>query len=621
MNFPGVDAFHRAQRLFAGWAGGFSTYAYGLFVSYLIFVTFFGSLYSISNLLQLTAQSVPFPTALLTLLLLFYIISFFAIPLGMAFRIVWEKRRDSNVRETATGIIIIAALLGLRTANLYVYASIVVFSVILIWLLWSESRFFGEGKHKPFSFSKAMATLYCIFVAGLFVAISPPLTNYTTIGDLLFNYLPGPLFTIQALSLLLTLIATPVAWILASGQRPRTIWFAFTGLALLSIITVARGLYFEGGVLILLTALLYYRYDSETLQSFGEYSTLNPSALSSTPNSEAARPTEPLQTISASLNRLAEEAQFLREERTGEILRVHRHENYVIRLERIVEIDGFEKPVGINHYLVSSRTGHGKTTLVRNLVTLNSDYGFLILDRHDEYDGQIFQFDKKFELDTFEAILEQIPASKLSSGPNMLREAQLFNLEQQFDRLVEDALDVKMVEELFSQLHRTGRIILRPGKFPDFVYTRLSHEIINKIFEISKRMKREQEARLRIVIVNEEAQNSFNVDENGEELDKSHPLLKVIHEGRKYGVAVVNITSNPENIPRTVKDNSLIVLGSIGTPAIKRLVGEKLGMLYVRYIYELPVGYFFLDSVDEEGNYIVFPDHFGRRELIDGIKA
>ncbi len=621
MDLPFNLELGKLRTQFAGWTGGFSTYAYGLFFSYIIFVTFFGSLYSINNLLQLATQSAVVPTSLVELLLLLYVISFFAIPLGMAFRIVWEKRRNSAVRETATAIIFLGALFALRQPNLYVYGSVAVFTIILVWLLWSESRFFGESKHKPFSYTKAVAVLYCTFTSALFVVLSPPLTSYNTVSDLLFNYVPGPLFTIQALSLLFALIATPIAWTLAGHNKPRTIWFVFAGLALFSVVTIAKGLFFEGFILICTTALLYYRYDNETLESFGEYSAISPTAIGPAMNGEPNVPAPPLQKISMSLDRLAEEAQFLREERTGEVLRVRRHENYSPQLERVARIDGFEKSVGINHYLISSRTGHGKTTLVRNLVSSYPDYGFLIMDRHDEYDGEIFQFDKKFDLEVFESVVEQIPASQLSSGPNMLREAQVFNLEQQFDRLVEDALDIKMVEELFSHLYRAGRIVLRPGKFPDFIYTRISHGMIEKIFEIAKRTKREGDARLKIVIINEEAQNGFNVTSDGEEADKNHPLLRVIHEGRKYGVATINITSNPENVPRTVKDNSILVLGSIGTPAIKRLVGEKLGMLYVRYIYELPVGYFFLDSVDAEGNYIVFPDHFGRRDFIDGIKA
>ncbi len=605
---------------FEGWAGGFSTYAYGLFTSYLVFSVIFGSLYSLSNLFKLAVASFTNPAALALLLIQFYVISYFAIPLGMAFRILWEDRRNQRTREITTAIIAGAALIGLVyvTPDVSTYASLAIFSTILIWLLWRESRVWGEHRHKPFAFWKALAVLYCTFFAILFIVNNPPIGTMG-LSDL-FVFIGSLLLTMQATALLFTLVAAPVLWLLARQERPRTIWFTLIGLGLLSIVSIASNFILQGAILIAVTAMLYYRYNNETIETFGEVTPIE-TPTSTLTGSTAGTSTEPMHMISAALRRLADEAEFLREERTGEVLRVRRQDHYALPLERIVRLDGFEKSIGINHYLISSRTGHGKTTLVRNLVNMYGDYGFLIMDRHDEYEGQVFQLDKEFEAEKFENIYTQLPSSQLSSGPNMLRDAQVYNVEQQFDRLIKESLRPKVVEQLFSRVYSGGRVILRPGKLPDFIYTRISHAIISEMFETGKRMKRDQQARLRIVIINEEAQNSYNVDEQGEERDRNHPLLKIVHEGRKYGVAIINVTSNPENIPRTIKDNSLLVLGSIGTPAIKRLVGEKLGMIYVRYIYELPIGDFFLDTVDKEGNYIIFPDHFGRPELIDVIKT
>jgi hypothetical protein len=81
-------------------------------------------------------------------------------------------------------------------------------------------------------------------------------------------------------------------------------------------------------------------------------------------------------------------------------------------------------------------------------------------------------------------------------------------------------------------------------------------------------------------------------------------------------MSLINITSNPESIPTTVKNNSTLIVGSIGTPAIKKLIGEKLGMIYIRFISEQPMGQFFTDEVDEDGDYVTFSNLFAaRREL------
>ncbi len=610
---------------FSGWAGGFTTYAYGLFISYIIFVTLFGPVYSLQNLFTLASEITVYPLSLAQLLLQLYIISFFAIPMGMAFRILWEKRNNTTVRYYTTALIGVAALLGLRVAldpdALGEIVSLALFSLALVWLLWRGSHSWDEGRHATFTFPRAIAVLYCTFFAILFVALVPqPLSSYS-FNDLIFTFIPYYLLPIQGTSLLLAFVAAPALWLIADQRKPRTIWFILAGIGILSVVSLSRDI-FAGTLLIGLTALLYYRYDKETMESYGDYTRLsyvtNPNP-NSDPTSTLGK--EPLQVISASLNKLAQEAEFLREVRTGEVLRVKRHEPYILQMERKVIIDSYEKTIGINHYLISSRTGHGKTTLVKNLVRYYQNYGFIIMDRHDEYEGQILQLDKEFDPEKFESLLSQLPTSSLSQAPNILRESQIFNIEQQFETLVKNGIHPKAVEEIYTRLQRQERIILRPGRFTDFIYTRICHGLISEVFQLAKKRKKETDERLGFVIINEEAQNSFNVDEYGEERERNHPLLRVVHEGRKYGIAIINITSNPESIPRTVKDNSILILGSIGTPAIKRLVGEKLGMIYVRYIYELPVGEFFLDLVDSEGNYIVFPDHFGVREFIDAIKT
>ncbi len=605
------------RNILSGWTGGFSTYAYGLFTSYLLFSTLFGKLYSLAGLASLAIQSVTFPLALITLLIEVYLISFFAIPVGMAYRILWEGRLNLGVRSATVGIILLAGLLSLRS-DAGTILSVILFSVILVWFMWRESYVWGERRHRPLSFLRALAILYCVFMAVLYIAYAQtfPLSNYSTASQLLFSFVPSVLLPIQALSLLFTAISAPIIWVLGTKQRPRTIWFILVGFALLSITTISQRFYVPGALVIGMTLLLFYRYNTETAESFGETSVQSLNSMT-----QLSRAGDPLSDISLTLKKIAAEAEFLREERTGEILRVKRHEPFTLRLDRIATIEGKAKSIGINHFLISSRTGHGKTTLVRNLANLNQNYGFLIMDRHDEYEGHIFQFDKEFQLEKFEGLLRQIPSSQLSSGPNMLREAQLYNVEQQFERALQETLNEEYVSQFFSRLSKGERIVLRPGSFPDLIYTRLCHRLIDEVFTRWKKMQKGAPARLRICVVNEEAQNSFSVDEQGEEKDRNHPLLRIVHEGRKYGFGIINITSNPEDVPRTVKDNSILILGSIGTPAIKRLVGEKLGMIYVRYIYELPIGDFFLDLVDENGDYGVFPNHFGNREFVDAIKS
>lgn len=621
MSFNRGTSQDQPRIFFSGWAGGFTTYAYGLFISYIIFITIFGSAYSLQTLFTLASESLVLPLALAQLLLQLYIISFFAIPMGMCFRILWEKRNDKKVRDYATVIIALAALLGLRIAGdpdaPGEIASLLLFSLLLIWLLWRQARSWDEGRHAAFTFPRAIAVLYCLFFSIVFVAVTQPLKTYDFNG-LIFNFIPYVLLPVQGTSLVLALVAAPALWLMADHRKPRTIWFILVGIGILSIVSMTRDP-IAGILLIGLTALLYYRYNGETLDSYGDYTR---ASYTSNPTSSASSASgEPLQAISTSLTKLVQEAEFLREVRTGEVLRVQRHEPYTLAMERKAIIDGFEKTIGINHYLISSRTGHGKTTLVKNLIKTYLNYAFLIMDRHDEYDGQILQLDKEFDAEKFDVLLSQLPTLTLTRGANIIRESQEYNIEQQFERLIKDSIRAEAIEEIYERLQKAQRIVLRPGRFPDFIYTRISHSLIEEIFQLAKKRRKGAEEKLGVVIINEEAQNSFNVDEYGEDRERNHPLLRVVHEGRKYGFAIINITSNPESIPRTVKDNSILVLGSIGTPAIKRLVGEKLGMIYVRYIYELPIGDFFLDLVDADGNYIVFPDHFGVREFIDAIKT
>ncbi len=184
---------------FEGWAGGFSTYAYGLFTAYIVFSVIFGSLYSLSNLFSLVIASLTNPAALAQLLIQFYVISYFAIPLGMAYRILWEDRRNQRTREITTAIIAGAALTGLVyvVPNISTYASLAIFSTLLIWLLWRESRVWGEHRHKPFAFWKALAVLYCTFFSVIYIANNPPINNFNNL-DAVFIFIGTGLLTMQA---------------------------------------------------------------------------------------------------------------------------------------------------------------------------------------------------------------------------------------------------------------------------------------------------------------------------------------------------------------------------------------------------------------------------------------
>jgi hypothetical protein len=172
----------------------------------------------------------------------------------------------------------------------------------------------------------------------------------------------------------------------------------------------------------------------------------------------------------------------------------------------------------------------------------------------------------------------------------------------------------EFLEDLAEKLFVGTTVILQPGRMSELVFTRLAHDLIAEVFE----RKMQRKVLQGLVVVNEEAQNSFEITENGMERNKSHILIKLVMEGRKYQTALINISSDPEGVPKNVKDNSTLILGSIGTPALKRMVGEKLGMIYIRYIHELPLGYFFIDEVDFEGNYIVFPNDF---TSVEGVKV
>jgi hypothetical protein len=249
---------------------------------------------------------------------------------------------------------------------------------------------------------------------------------------------------------------------------------------------------------------------------------------------------------------------------------------------------------------------------MKNFMRVHEDFAYLIFDRHSEYrdvveNSEVLVLDEVIDSGELDRIVSQVPRTELTSDRSLLREAQVFSLEQQFNFAVDRLLTPGFLDGLASKLFGGRSVILQPGKMADLIYTRIVHDVVSNVFERKMRKR----VRQGLVIVNEEAQNSFEVTEGGKERNKGHILLKVVMEGRKYDTSLINISSDPDSVPKSIMDNSVLILGSIGTAAIKRLVGEKLGMIYVRYINELPLGFFFIDEVDFEGNYIVFPNDFG----------
>ncbi len=645
------------RRYFGGWFSGSAIYAHGLMFSYILFASTFGPLYSIKSLISLGLSGLSNPFPLISFLIRFSFITYFAIPLGQAFTALRrgsEKRRILKV--SASGLLIAACILGIVKFidDTSTVLSLICFTSLTILMLFSRDKTPYKREDSYREFGVGFVTFYCVYVIILFMQLSPKLdvASFTQ----LISFFSG-LLNIQILSLPFALITTPIAIGVAHKGKPSEIWFSFVSSLLLLIFAAYLSYLVEASFFAVLSLLLFWSYASEnlsqttsptaseskaplrelldegdsTIRKPGE---ANPDGITrladtlSTLAEEASlyfkiKATEAygetdsrgdasklLDTILRPLTTIAREAELFRELKTGEILKVKKIDDYVPPIKRIVTMDGKEKNAGVIHYLICSRTGHGKTTLMKNFIKTHADFSYMILDRHHEYGDSAIRLDAVLDVSELDRILAQVPGSELVSGRSILREAQVFSLEQQFDRAVDSILSDKFMNDITEPLFRGQNVILQPGTVPEMIYSRIAQGIVRKVLE-RKMQKREERG---IVVVNEEAQNSFEVTEDGLERNKAHPLLNVIFEGRKYNVSIINITSDPENIPKNIKDNSILILGSIGAPAIKRMVGEKLGMIYIRYIYELPVGYFFMDQPDSDGQYVVFPNHLGNRE-------
>jgi len=522
------------------------------------------------------------------------------------------------------------------------------------------------------SFGRALGIFYCVYVVFLFLLNSPSM-EITSFGQL--QSFLWQLSFIQAVSIPLALITTPIALGISHKQKPDEIWFSLVSTILLSVFMQVSHLYFESVLFVVLTVLLFYAYGHEDLNYYKDVAetkqiTVSPNQLKENPfdlgllaslidkimtyegtaefvnslnklmkevtmyfevqaqerisrnnheNNFTDKLARPLNTLvedaSNALTKIAGEASLFRELTTGEVLKVKKIDAYIPPIKRIVDVQGEQKSAGVKHYIICSRTGHGKTTLMKNFMRFHEDFAYLVVDRHSEYasiidNTEVIALDKVINISELDRILSQIPKTELTSDRSLLREAQVFSLEQQFNFTVDRLLSEAFVEETAKKLFGGKSIILQPGAIPEMIYTRITHDIIGRIFE----KKMQDKVQQGLVFVNEEAQNSFEVTDDGTERNKAHILIKVVMEGRKYNTSLINISSDPGSIPKNIKDNSILIIGSIGTPAIKQLVGEKLGMIYIRYIQELPIGYFFIDEVEADGNYIVFPNHFGSGE-------
>ena len=617
------------RRFFGGWFLETSIFASGLMLSYIFFVGSFGSLYSVRTIITLGANGLNNPFPLISFIIRFYIISYFAVPLGFIFMVMRRGQNKGRVfKSIVSGLIVGSCLLGIIrfSQDSSITLSLICFTaLILLMLIYVDNTPYRKAK-VIMNFGRGFGIFYSAYVVFSFLLQSPNLevTSFNDIQTLFWS-----LLSIQLISIPPALITTPIVVGMSNKKKPDEVWFSLIATVLMFISTQAAKLYFESAFFIILAILLLYVYGKEDLDKYsaigeaGQLDDLRTSQLGGNPvssyslidNDISDRLSQPLRILgeeaAKSLNRIADEATIFREMTTGEVLKVIKLKGYVPSLNRIVEVQGIEKNAGVKHYIISSRTGHGKTTLMKNFMRIYKDFAYLVLDRHAEYHGIIdtsttVLLDKNINVSELDRILLQIPKTELTNDRSLLREANVFSLEQQFnfavDRLLTEAFVNSIIEELF-----TGQsIIVQPGTISEMIYTRITNDIVEKIFK----RKMTEKVGQGIIVVNEEAQNAFEVNEDGMERNKAHPLIKIVMEGRKYNTSLINISSDPENIPKIIKDNSVFILGSIGTPAIKKLVGEKLGMIYVRCIHELPIGQFFIDEVNENGNYVVFPNHF-----------
>ncbi|MFH0896530.1 MAG: hypothetical protein V1850_00570 [Candidatus Bathyarchaeota archaeon] len=678
-SFAFPDGAQSLRRFFKGWFLGTSIFASGLMLSYIFFVGTFGALYSVRTIVTLGANGLNNPFPLIAFILRFYIISYFAIPLGFMFMAMRRGQDKGRVfKSTVSGLIIVSCVLGILrfSQDLSITLSLICFTALTLLMLMYEDNTPYQRPREIINFGRGFGIFYSAYVAFLFLLQSPNLevTSFSSVQAFLWT-----LLSIQSISIPLALITTPIAIGISHKQKPDELWFSFIAAVIIFISTQVTKLYLESVFFIILAALLLYVYGKEDPYSIigatGQSENLRTTQLNGNQpdnssslidkiamykgtaellnllnrlmteaiafidmkaragiskddqeNDVSDKLPQPLRTFGEeaanSLNRIADEATALRELTTGEVLKVIRLKEYVPSLNRIVKVQGIEKNAGVKHYIISSRTGHGKTTLMKNFMRFHRDFAYLVIDRHAEYQGIIdtsttVLLDKNIDVSELDRILAQIPKTELTNDRSILREAHVFSLEQQFNFAVDRLLTEAFVKSIAEKLFIGQTVIVQPGAIPELIYTRIAHDIVERIFE----RKMTEKIGQGIVVVNEEAQNSFEVNEDGMERNKVHPLIKIVMEGRKYNTSLINISSDPENIPKNIKDNSVFILGSIGTPAIRKLVGEKLGMIYVRCIHELPIGQFFIDEVDENNNYIVFPNHFGSSKGMEILEA
>ena len=638
-----IPSMETLRRRFEGWVSGSSIYVYGLMLSYIVFVSVFGPLYSVRNLILLFSMSVADAFPLISFLSRFFIISCFAMPLGFSFMTLRRGKEKGRTWKMFVSALLLAVC-GLGAAKSVgdkstVLTLIFFTSFLLLAIMTRDDTPYKKGNSykKFFSTLVMFHSVYTIVFFMLF-SLNFDFTNYGELMGFLRTFL-----NIQVLSLPLALVTTPIVLGVEHKQKPSVIWVSFISSTLLFIFMSYLKFYAEAVFFILLSILVFYCYAQEKLE-FIEYPVKEKNLFNrlfkpevhgqeefynslrvlakqaasfvELKKLELTRPPDSrlhegdsflLDRIVRPLEAIAREAELFREVKTGEVLKVRKMNGYLPSLKRMVNVKGIMKDAGVKHYLISSRTGHGKTTLIKNLMNRCEEFAFLVIDRHSEYSTPSIILDEVLDVTALERILKQLPGIGLTADRSILREAQVFSLEQQFDRVLDDILPKELVNETAQSLFQGQNVIIKPGKIPHLIYNRIINNVVAQIFDEKMQSGEKQP----IAIVNEEAQNSFEVTEDGQERNRTHPLLKVILEGRKYNVSLINITSDPDHIPKPVKDNSILILGSIGTPAIKRMVGEKLGMIYIRYIYELPIGYFFMDEPDIDGRYIVFPNHFG----------
>lgn len=650
------DRLPHLSSLSRDWFMGASSLVGGFMLAYLIFPDTFGPLYSIRTLAALAAASPADPYAPINFTLRFYLIIFFAAPLGLTIATLRKQQGKTILAATALiALTCLADIIRFHGDTGTVFTLISFTALLTLMLIETDKRPAPQQRNEPRIFLRALATFYALSVAALYL-LNPNLTDLTTIPQLQ-SYLTQQLYT-QLTAIPLALAAAAVSTITFHRLKPPEQWFALNTTLILTPLTLAADPP-AAPLFAALTTLLAISYRNQKTQpppltpqtEQTKQTQLNIIEKLSTPETSnlidsagkllneyvaylkiqsrqarisGASDAQPQQAaaITKSLEKLANEATNLRETITGEILRVKALRTYTPQLLKTTYLHGQQRSAGVNHYLICSRTGHGKTTLMKNLMQAHGDFAFLVLDRHSEYEptddsGEVITLDETIDVSETERILAQIPKTKLSNEQSLIRDSIMFSIEQQFNASTERSLPPPLIREVSAKLAQGKTIILRPGAASEIAYTRISHDIIQKVFEAKIREKQTSP----LAVVNEEAHNSYEIAENGMERNRAHIMVRIILEGRKYNTSLINLSSDPENVPKNIKDNSTLIIGAIGTPALKSLIGDKLGRIYIGYIHGLRTGRFFIDQVDADGDYITFPNTLSEEKAIEPEEA